>query len=62
MTETMDLYQTRVEELGRSFGPHTETDGTGDYHRHLTGQLTDHMLELGRTAGRIGPGPRPAVV
>jgi cysteine synthase A len=46
MTDTMDLYQTRVEELRRSFGLHTETDGAGDYHRHLTGQLTDHMLEL----------------
>lgn len=46
LTDSMDLYQTRVEELREIYGPYTEVDSARDYHRHLMGQLTDNMTEL----------------
>ena len=46
LTDSADLYQTRLEELRKRCGPYREIDAAGDYHRHLMGQLTDHLLEL----------------
>ncbi len=45
-TDSMDFYQTRLQELREVYGPYTETDAAKDYHRHLTAVSTDHMLEL----------------
>jgi cysteine synthase A len=46
LTDSMELYGTRREELDRDRGPYRETAAAADFHRHLMGQTTDHMLEL----------------
>ena len=46
LTDSIDLYQTRLEELRNRYGPYSETDAVRDYHHHLMGQSTDHLLEL----------------
>ncbi len=45
-TDSMDLYQTRLEEMGEALGPYEEMDAAKDYHRYLMGESTAHMLEL----------------
>jgi cysteine synthase A len=47
LTDSMELYRTRVDELRNARGPYTEPDAAGDYQRYLMGQGIDHMLELG---------------
>ncbi len=46
LTDSMELYGTRLEEMSRDRGPYRETDAAGDFHRYLMGQTTDHMMEL----------------
>ena len=46
LTDSMDLYGTRVEEMRVSRGPYTEVQAAADYHRYLLGEGTDNMLEL----------------
>jgi cysteine synthase len=45
-TDSMELYQSRLQELNAAHGPYTETDAAADYHRYLLGQGTDTMIEL----------------
>jgi len=45
-TDSMELYQTRLEELSAEFGPYTEVQAAIDYNAHLLGIKTDHTLEL----------------
>ncbi len=45
-TDSMDFYQTRLQELREVYGPYTEADAAKDYHRYLTAVSIDHMLEL----------------
>jgi cysteine synthase len=47
LTDSMELYGTRVEEMRRSRGPYSALQAAGDYHRHLMGESTANMLELG---------------
>ena len=45
-TDSMDLYQTRVKEMGDTHGPYSEIEAAKDYHRYLMGESTAHMREL----------------
>ena len=47
LTDSMELYQTRLVELNEEFGPYTETQAAIDHNRHMLGLKTDVMLELG---------------
>ena len=47
LTDSMELYQTRLQELESERGPYTETQAAVDYHAHLLGIKTDHTQELG---------------
>ena len=46
LTDSMELYGTRVEEMRESRGPYTQIQAAADYHHYLMGEGTDHMLEL----------------
>jgi hypothetical protein len=46
LTDSMELYQSRVEELREADGPYSETSAAVDHHAHLLGIKTDHTLEL----------------
>jgi cysteine synthase A len=46
LTDSMDLYGTRLEEMRQARGPYTRLDAAADYHRYLMGESTAHMLEL----------------
>ncbi|HHH28905.1 MAG TPA: pyridoxal-phosphate dependent enzyme [Polyangiaceae bacterium] len=45
-TDSMELYQSRIDELREERGELTEADAAGAYHRWLMGQSTDHVIEL----------------
>ncbi len=47
LTDSMELYGTRVEEMRRFRGPYSALHAAGDYHRYLMGESTANMLELG---------------
>jgi len=46
LTDSMDLYQSRLKEMHAEFGEYTEVDAAADHARYLVGQATDNMLEL----------------
>ncbi len=45
-TDSTDLYQTRLKQLQKTYGPYSEREATKDYHRFLMGESTAHVLEL----------------
>ncbi len=45
-TDSMELYQSRLEELKIEFGQYTEKDAIRDYNMCLRGQQTNNMIEL----------------
>jgi cysteine synthase len=45
-TDSMELYQSRLDELNEERGAFTDTDAAGAYHRYLQGQSTDNVIEL----------------
>ncbi len=45
-TDSMDLYQTRLQEMRETCGRYTEIKAAEDYHRYLMALSTDHLLEL----------------
>jgi len=47
LTDSMELYESRLVELHEAHGPYDKTDAAVDYHAHLLGMKTDVMLELG---------------
>jgi len=47
LTDSMELYRSRVEELRQERGEYTERDAAADYHRYLLGCTVDFMAELG---------------
>ncbi|MCX6356672.1 MAG: pyridoxal-phosphate dependent enzyme, partial [Candidatus Aureabacteria bacterium] len=47
LTDSMELYGSRICELREQFGDYREADAVRDYHRHLMALTTDRMLELG---------------
>ncbi|HSG15132.1 MAG TPA: pyridoxal-5-phosphate-dependent protein subunit beta, partial [Anaerolineae bacterium] len=44
--DSMDMYQSRLEELHEEEGHFQEVDAAAAYHRYLMGAGTDHTLEL----------------
>jgi len=46
LTDSMQLYQSRLQELHAEFGAYRETDAAADFARYLQGQSTDNLLEL----------------
>jgi cysteine synthase A len=46
LTDSMELYQSRLVELREAHGAYDATDAAIDYHAHLLGIKTDHTLEL----------------
>lgn len=46
LTDSMELYGSRLLEMRQEFGEYTETQAAADYARYLLGESTDHMIEL----------------
>ena len=46
LTDSMELYGTRLAEMNQARGPYCSSHAERDFHRYLLGQSTDHMLEL----------------
>jgi len=46
-TDSMELYQSRLQELREERGEYTEVDAAADYHRYLLGCTVDYVEELG---------------
>jgi cysteine synthase len=47
LTDSMELYGSRIQEYREKYGAYTELDAARDYHRHLMALTTDRMMELG---------------
>ena len=52
MTDSMELYRSRLHEMHQEFGQYSERDAAADFARYLHGQSTDNMLELRYTDRR----------
>jgi cysteine synthase A len=46
LTDSMELYGSRLQEMHQEYGEYTENNATADFARYLLGESTDHMLEL----------------
>ncbi len=46
LTDSMELYASRILEFQQSFGQYTERNAIADYHRYLLGETTDNLIEL----------------
>ena len=47
LTDSMEMYGSRIEEMNEADGAYTELDAAGDYHRHVLGTNIEHVQELG---------------
>lgn len=52
LTDSMDLYSSRLEEMHQEFGAYSERDAAVDFAHYLHGQSTDNILELRYTDKR----------
>jgi cysteine synthase A len=52
LTDSMELYQSRLQEMHEEHGEYTESDAAADYARYLLGLTTDNLLELSYTDRR----------
>ena len=52
LTDSMELYRSRLHEMSQEFGEYTERDAAADFARYLHGESTDNMLELRYTDRR----------
>ena len=52
LTDSMELYRSRLHEMHQEFGKYTKVNAAADFARHLQGQSTDNMLELRYTDRR----------
>jgi cysteine synthase len=52
LTDSMDLYQSRLDEMRQEHGEYTEIDAAAGFARYLQGLTTDDMLELRYTDRR----------
>jgi cysteine synthase len=52
LTDSMDLYRSRLHEMDQEFGVYSEAAAAADFARYLHGQSTDNMLELRYTDRR----------
>lgn len=46
LTDSMELYSSRLTEMHQEFGEYTASDAVADFSRYLMGQSTDNMTEL----------------
>jgi hypothetical protein len=46
LTDSMQLYQSRLKEMHAEYGAYSEKDAAADFARYLQGQSTDNLLEL----------------
>jgi hypothetical protein len=46
LTDSMDLYQSRLEEMREEHGEYTDLDAAAGFARYLQGLTTDNLLEL----------------
>jgi cysteine synthase len=46
LTDSMELYGSRIREMHDEFGVYSETDAAAHFARYLLGQSTDNMMEL----------------
>ena len=46
LTDSMELYQSRIAEMRKEFGEYTDSNAAADFARHLQGQGIDNLLEL----------------
>jgi cysteine synthase A len=46
LTDSMELYGSRLKEMHQEFGEYRETNAAADFAHYLYGQSTDNMLEL----------------
>jgi len=47
LTDSMELYESRLKELHEEHGEYNEADAAGDYAHHLIGTTMDYVEELG---------------
>jgi cysteine synthase A len=52
LTDSMDLYQSRLKEMHIELGEYTDKNAAADFARYLHGQSTDNLLELRYTDRR----------
>src|SRR5512146_1015540 len=52
LTDSMELYQSRLKEMHQEFGAYDEKNAAADFARYLLGQSTDNLLELRYTDRR----------
>ena len=52
LTDSMELYESRLEELHAEAGEYSAADAAADYARWIRGQSVDHLLELRYTDRR----------
>jgi len=52
LTDSMELYQSRLAEMHEEYGEYTEMDAAVDFARWLQGESTDNLLELRYTDRR----------
>jgi cysteine synthase len=52
LTDSMDLYQSRLEEMRQEHGEYTDLDAARDFSRYLMGLATENLLELRYTDRR----------
>jgi hypothetical protein len=46
LTDSMELYASRLGEMHSEFGQYTETDAAAHFARYLAGESTDALIEL----------------
>jgi cysteine synthase len=46
LTDSMELYESRIKEMQAEFGAYTTLNASADFARYLQGQSTDNLLEL----------------
>ena len=46
LTDSMELYQSRLKEMHEEFGTYTEVDAAAHFARYLEGESTDNMIDL----------------
>ena len=46
LTDSMELYGSRLNEMRQEFGEYSENQAAADFARYLQGKSTDHMIEL----------------
>ena len=46
LTDSMDLYQSRLKEMHEEFGAYNEIDAAGHFAQYLHGESTDNLLDL----------------